>query len=162
MVMAITAAVILVCAVQAMLSRRLLVSAIWLAGTSASVALLIYLLGAPEIAVIELSVGAGLVTILFLFTINMAGDEPIIPRVSLPRPLIWILIGATIALLGWLALPNLNTPITVVVSTTFTQAVWQDRSLDTLLQLVLIFAAALGVLSLLSGKLERPEEEHKS
>ena len=65
----------LVCAALAISAKRLLVSAIWLAGCSALVALLMYLLGAPEIAVIELSVGAGLVTVLFVFAINIAGDE---------------------------------------------------------------------------------------
>ncbi len=67
----------LVCALQAVRSRRLLMSALWLAGASALVALMMYLLGAPEVAVIELSVGAGLVTVLFVFAINIAGEEPL-------------------------------------------------------------------------------------
>jgi uncharacterized MnhB-related membrane protein len=66
---------LLVCAVQAVRVQRLLNSALWLAGASALVALLIYMLGAPEVAVIELSVGAGLVTVLFVFAINIAGEE---------------------------------------------------------------------------------------
>ena len=44
---------ILVCAVQAIRTERLLVSALWLAGTSALVALFMYQLGAPEVAAIE-------------------------------------------------------------------------------------------------------------
>ncbi len=75
------------CAIMAIIAKKLLSSAIWLAGTSALVALLIYLLGAPEVAVIELSVGAGLVTVLFVFAINIAGDEPIKLRAIPPR---WI------------------------------------------------------------------------
>ena len=69
------AAGILASAVLAIVSKRLLVSAIWLAVTSALVALMIYLLGAPQVAVIELSVGAGLVTVLFVFAINISGEE---------------------------------------------------------------------------------------
>ncbi len=63
------------CAVAAVTSKRMLISAIWLALASALVALDMYLLGAPFIAVIELSVGAGLVTVLFVFAINLTGDE---------------------------------------------------------------------------------------
>jgi uncharacterized MnhB-related membrane protein len=60
-----------VCTVMAVRGKHLLVSAIWLAGSSAFVALLLFRMGAPEIAVIELSVGAGLVTVLFVFAINI-------------------------------------------------------------------------------------------
>ncbi|MHB1482597.1 MAG: hydrogenase subunit MbhD domain-containing protein, partial [Bellilinea sp.] len=70
MVHVLIAVVTIVCAILAVRASRLLVSALWLAATSALVALEMYLLGAPEIAVIELSVGAGLVTILFVFAIN--------------------------------------------------------------------------------------------
>ena len=64
----------LLCAVMAVRTQRLLVSALWLAGASALVSLWMYILGAPEVAVIELSVGAGLVTVLFVFAINIAGE----------------------------------------------------------------------------------------
>jgi len=55
------------CGVQAIRAKRLLAAALWLAGVSAAVATLMYSLGAYEVAVIELSVGAGLVTVLFVF-----------------------------------------------------------------------------------------------
>jgi len=58
---------ILASAILAIRTKRLLISAIWLAVASALTAVMIYLLGAPQIAVIELSVGAGLVTVLFVF-----------------------------------------------------------------------------------------------
>lgn len=48
-------------------AKSLLASALWLAGVSARVAALLYDLGAHEVAVVELSVGAGLVTVLLLF-----------------------------------------------------------------------------------------------
>ena len=80
---------IVICALGAVRSRRLLVSALWLAGCSAMVAVMMYLLGAREVAVIELSVGAGLVTVLFVFAINIAGEEIKVVRSILPRPLAW-------------------------------------------------------------------------
>ena len=87
---------LLVCALQAVRAKRLLHSALWLAGASALVALEMYLMGAPEVAVIELSVGAGLVTVLFVFAINIAGEEAISPFLLYPDrwpgylfPLLW-------------------------------------------------------------------------
>lgn len=75
-------------AAQALRARRLLYSALWLAGASALLATIFYQLGAPEVAVIELSVGAGLVTVLFVFAINVAGEEAYVgpPLVPLRRP----------------------------------------------------------------------------
>ena len=52
------------CAYRALISKHLLPSALYLACVSALVSITLYLLGAYEVAVIELSVGAGLVTVL--------------------------------------------------------------------------------------------------
>src|SRR5512133_1206204 len=93
---------LLVCAVQAVRAPRLLHSALWLAGTSALTALEMYLLGAPEVAVIELSVGAGLVTVLFVFSINIAGEETIVLQPIVPRPLTWLVVGSVVGLLAWM------------------------------------------------------------
>lgn len=86
---ALIAAGILISAILAISAKRLLISAIWLAFTSALVALMIYLLGAPQLAVIELSVGAGLVTVLFVFAINISGEEAINLVSPLPKVLVW-------------------------------------------------------------------------
>jgi uncharacterized MnhB-related membrane protein len=147
---ALVVAGILFCAVQAMRSARLLASALWLAGTSALVALLLYLLGAAEVAVIELSVGAGLVTILFVFAINIAGDEPLKPVVLVPRPLAWALVIGAVALLAWLNLPTLAAQAVPGSPALFTKVLWEERGLDTLLQLVIVFVGVLGVLALLA------------
>lgn len=141
---------ILLCAIQAIRSPRLLISAIWLAGTSALVALEMYLLGAPELGVIELSVGAGLVTVLFVFAINIAGDEPLPERSLLPKPLAWLIVGLSLGLLGWLNLPNLAAVFPDLVESQFQTVLWENRGLDTLLQVLLIFAGVLGMLGLLS------------
>ncbi len=142
---------ILVCAIQAIRSQRLLMSALWLAGTSALVSLLLYLLGAPEVAVIELSVGAGLVTVLFVFAINIAGEEAINLRSPLPRVLTWVVVIAATVLVGSMVFPGMATPASVpVAEPPFTTTLWVDRRVDVLLQVVLIFSGVLGVLGLLS------------
>lgn len=150
-----------VCALQAIRSPRLLVSALWLAGTSALVALLIYLLGAPEVAVIELSVGAGLVTVLFVFAINIAGESPLPPKTLLPKPLAILTVAITVIALAWLSLPSLDLPLLAVEASPFQTVLWEDRSLDLLLQIALIFAGVMGVLGLLADDKSRPEKEQE-
>jgi uncharacterized MnhB-related membrane protein len=154
--------VMLVCAFQAMRSPRLLIAALWLAGTSALVALLIFLLGAPELAVIELSVGAGLVTILFVFAINIAGDESIKAETVVPKPLVWIAVLAAVVLLGWFSLPAWSAQVAVASQGLFTKTLWEERGLDTLLQLIFVFAGVLGVLALLAEGHFHPKKEDKS
>jgi NADH:ubiquinone oxidoreductase subunit 6 (subunit J) len=140
-----------VCAVGAILAKRLLVSALWLAGASALVALLLYLLGAPEIAVIELSVGAGLVTVLFVFAITIAGEESLEARSLMPRSLAIGLIGSALLMLGWLCFPRsllIPSPTPAEISA----ILWDQRGLDMLVQVAMIFAGVLGVLGLLAER----------
>lgn len=151
----------IICAIQAIRSSRLLISALWLAGCSALVALLIYLLGAAEIAVIELSVGAGLVTVIFVFAINIAGEETLAIKRLIPRPLTWILLALTLGLLGWLILPHLAAVLPIVDNLPFSKAVWESRSLDVLLQVVLIFSGVLGLLGLLAEGSDAIHPEHR-
>ena len=153
-------AVTLICAFQALRARRLLVSALWLAGSSALVALMIYLLGAQEVAVVELSVGAGLVTILFVFAINIAGEETLPARSLIPRPLSWGLIIVSVLLLGWFILPRLLPVLPAPDSAPFSQVAWDQRGLDMLLQVALIFTGVLGVVGLLvDRKITHPAGE---
>ncbi len=145
---------ILISAIQAIRVKRLLVTALWLASTSALTSIMLYLLGGYRIAVIELSVGAGLVTVLFVFAINIAGEEPI-PSISIiPRPLAGFFVFIAIVIMAWQIIPSsifqveLNTKIGVG----FLQAIWLDRQIDLYLQIVFIFAGVLSMVSLLSEK----------
>lgn len=140
----------LLCAVMTVRSQKLLISALWLAGASALVSLFMYLLGAPEIAVIELSVGAGLVTVLFVFAINIVGDESSKTKEILPQPVSWLLIVLSVGLLAWFGLSG-KVPIAAAVDgSPFSTDFWQSRSADVMLQIAIIFAGALGILGLLA------------
>jgi NADH:ubiquinone oxidoreductase subunit 6 (subunit J) len=141
----------LICAAGAIRARNLLHSTLWLAGTSALVAVVLYGAGARQAGVIELSVGAGLVTVLLVFAIGIAGLETMEGPPSLPVPLLWSLVLVPLALLAGLALPILSQfgdagqqPLGLVL--------WQQRTLDVLGQIVIIFIAALGVLGLAGGR----------
>lgn len=154
---------ILAFAILAISAKRLLISAIWLAITSALVALMLFLLGAPQIAVIELSVGAGLVTVLFVFAINIAGEEVMGLRSALPLPLVWtsivlacgLLIFFIVRSLGFFQLPDATSAVAASV-------LWQERYLDFLLQTVLILAGVLGVIGLLSHSKDAHVVEDKA
>ncbi len=141
----------IICALMAIRAKRLLISAVWLAATSALVALLLYLLGALQIAVIELSVGAGLVTVLFVFAIGIAGEDELDLQAIVPRPLAIGLVAVSLFLLLLMNLPLLgvNIPVVGASSTTFSATLWQQRGADVLVQVVLLFAGVVGVLGLL-------------
>jgi len=144
----------LLCALQAIRAPRLLISALWLAGCSALLALSIALLGAPEVGVVELSVGAGLVTVIFVFAISVAGEESVGTTSIVPRPLAWVLLGLFLFLLIWLTLPGLLLPAAPRDALPFLRALWDARSLDTVLQVALIFSGVLGSLGLLAERKE--------
>jgi NADH:ubiquinone oxidoreductase subunit 6 (subunit J) len=135
------------CAIQAVRAERLLASAVWLAGTSAFTALVIYALGAPQLAVIELSVSAGLVTVVFVLAISISGQEAFTARSLVPKPLALLLTAVALFGLAWLVLPgggSLVPPATGPVN-----VLWNERGLDILAQIVLMLAGVLGVLNLI-------------
>jgi len=156
---AIVAAGILLCAILAVTSKRLLVSAIWLAVTSALVALMLYLLGAQQLAVIELSVGAGLVTVLFVFAINISGEEPLGLKPVMPKTLAWVLVIVAVAMTIFLTLKGGILGLTLQNPSSAAMILWSNRYLDIILQIAFIFCGVLGVLGLLSGGKPEIQEE---
>lgn len=149
-----------VCAILCVRSKPL-TAALWLAVLSAFMAILFFRLGAPEIAVIELSVGAGLITVILAFAISMAEDEAT-PRSLLPRPIAGALVVLACVLLLWLILPRL--PIVVQSATLaapFVVQLWNYRILDVVIQLAIVVAGVIGVLSLL-GETRASRQEQES
>jgi uncharacterized MnhB-related membrane protein len=140
------------CAVLAVWANRLLAASLWLAALSALLALLFYLMGAPRIAVIELSVGAGLVTVLLVFAIGIAGDEAANLKPLVPRPVSLGLGLLVLVLLGWFVLSLAPAPAPVS-EPSLASLLWEGRALDVWIQVVLIFTGVLGVLGLLGGTL---------
>src|SRR5664279_2481209 len=119
--------VMLFSGIQAIRAARLINSALWLACVSALLATLLYGLGAHEVAVIELSVGAGLVTVLFVFAISLAGDEPLPARSVVPKPLAFALVLMFAVLLILFTLPLTATGSTSS-ETSFTVTFWHKLS----------------------------------
>jgi NADH:ubiquinone oxidoreductase subunit 6 (subunit J) len=133
------------CAILAVRAQNLLYSALWLAGLSVIVSIILFLLGANEMAVIELSLSLGLVTILLVLVISMVGvDVPDILRTKWNN---WLFVVPILVLLLVLIWPTLA-PKDAVPNESFSVVLWQDRQLDVLLQIALIFSGTIGLLSL--------------
>lgn len=144
------------CAYRVMSAQQLINTSLWLAAVSALVALQLYLLGAVDVAVIELSVGAGLVTVLFVFAFSIVGEYTMDEQSSILRPIAWVLAGAMMLVLGWFTLP-MPTTQGAPGATTFARMLWEQRGLDIIAQVVLIFAGVLGLMGLLTdSKLQEP------
>ena len=150
--------IILICTVLSIRTKLLLAAALWLAVTSAAVAAFLFALGAHEIAVIELSVGTGLVPVLFVFATSMMGGASSFPASIIPKPLAYGLALGCAALLGAMVLPLVEAaaPTTSDLQP-FGAILWEDRGLDILAQMALIFAGVLSVLNLLAT-IRRPVE----
>jgi NADH:ubiquinone oxidoreductase subunit 6 (subunit J) len=137
-------------AVQSIRAKRLIVSALWLAGVSALLSLLLYMYGAQQVAVMELSVGAGLVTVVFVFAISIAGEEAVGTRSVIPWPLAIGFALLIVFMLAWFVLPQSPAPLVVAgMEASLSSTLWQERGLDVLVQMVIIFAGVLGLLGLL-------------
>jgi uncharacterized MnhB-related membrane protein len=152
----------MICAYCAMTAKRMLTSTLCLAGTSAAVAVILYLLGAYQVAVIELSVGAGLVTVLLVYAISVVGDDATDAGPVIPRSVAIILTVLTVVLFGRMGF-SLTDKGMVVSVPPLVQSLWQQRVLDVWIQMVLIFAGVLGILGLLAeGKrAKRHGDSHK-
>ncbi len=149
------------CAYRAIVSKKILSATIYLACISALISAVIYLLGAAQVAVMELSVGAGLVTVLLVYAVSVVGDDTMDLPSVIPKPLAFVIVGVVTVLLGLMAFPALKTNIDTSVLA-LSISLWQNRVLDVWIQIALIFSGVMGVLGLLSEKTPgRLEEIHK-
>ena len=146
------------CVYRSIVPKKILSAAIYLACISAFVYAVIYMLGAPQVAVIELSVGAGLVSVLLVYAVSVVGDDTLDPPSVVPKPLAFGVIGLASIVLGWMAYPA--TPVSFERgSMDLATSMWQSRVLDAWIQMALIFSGVMGMLGLLSEKTPgRPEE----
>ncbi|HNB55259.1 MAG TPA: hypothetical protein PK530_25130, partial [Anaerolineales bacterium] len=134
-----------VLAYRAMLAKHLMPATLYLAGVSALVTMTLYMLGAYQVAVIELSVGAGLVTVLLVYALSVIGEDTLDPASIIPKPFAFLLVAAVIALMGWMAYPLVLHP-EASGKTLLADVLWKQRALDVWIQIGLIFSGVIGVL----------------
>jgi len=148
----------IVCAYRAMVAKRILSATIYLACISALTSAIIYLLGAAQVAVMELSVGAGLVTVLLVYALSVVGDDATDPSSVIPKPLAFVLVGLTTVLLGWMVFPAIPSYFEKG-SLSLAISLWETRVLDVWIQIALIFSGVMGVLGLLSEQTPQSAKE---
>ena len=146
------------CAYRAIVAKRILSATIYLACISALVSAVIYLLGAAQVAVMELSVGAGLVTVLLVYALSVVGDDALDPASVIPKPLAFGAVGMVVILLGMMVFPAFQINVDQGTST-LADALWQNRVLDVWIQIALIFSGVMGVPGLLSEQTSSKNKE---
>ena len=126
-------------------------AAIGLALTSAVLAVIMYRLFSPLAAVFELSVCAGLITVIFMSTISLAEPLTYSELIKKSKPRIkrfWflpVMLVAVLLLLVPLA-TNLNAPmIASETEKNIYTVLWQTRQLDVFGQILVLFAGIFGV-----------------
>jgi NADH-quinone oxidoreductase subunit J len=137
------------------LMRDLLYSALALALASVLLAVVLFLRGANIAAVFELSVCAGLITVLFVSTVSLTKDSDQKDESPLPRtfilPMAAILLGV-----AWFAarfvVARLPAAAAAPVPGSFADAFWGLRATDLAGQIALILVGVFGMLATLRTK----------
>lgn len=136
-------------AYRAVITTRLLNSSLYLACVSALVSAILYLLDATEVAVIELSVGAGLVTVLLVYALSVVGEDARDLISVIPKPLAFFVVALAAGLIGWMVYPIAPKP-EAQHGLLLADVLWMRRALDVWVQIALIFSGVLGILGLLA------------
>ena len=147
-------------AVWAVMTRSLMMSAVGLAFTSVILSIIIFTLHSPLAAVFELSVCAGLITVVFISTMSLT--KPI-TRTEFKQqtkdrikrywylPVIMILVGLGCALI--LTAPDLK-PLAPSLENDVRNVMWKIRQMDVLGQIIIILAGVFGVVVLFKERMK--------
>lgn len=150
-------------ALGAVMASGLLPAAISLAFTSIVLSLMMFLLGAPLAGVFELSVCAGLITVVFVSTISLTrrlsvDDEKVMVRSHMERfvfvPLVLLIITALFVAFGRNVgeLPSLPN---VTQFNSVRELLWNVRRLDLLGQVLALLAGVFGVIVLFKPEVDK-------
>jgi NADH-quinone oxidoreductase subunit J len=156
----ILAVVAVATALGMLLSRNAVYSALFLVLNFATVAVFYILLGAPFIAMAQITVYAGAIMVLFLFVIMLLGAEQLAPGKALPwqKPLAFflafVLVAESIYLLAFRGVPvgDVIRPETVVNSADFIRelggALFNEYLLPFEVTSILLLVAMVGAIVL--------------
>ena len=134
--------------------RDLLYAAIGLAAASVILSIVLFHFGANVAAAFELSVCAGLITVLFVSTVSLTKDSDQKTEAKLPAmfllPMLALFAGVSYFLVHWLvgALPAPAQAQAV----TFQEVFWGQRTTDVLGQISLVLVGVFGLLAILRAK----------
>jgi NADH:ubiquinone oxidoreductase subunit 6 (subunit J) len=147
--------------VLAILLKDLIKAALSLAVASLFLGIVFFRLSAPYAGVFEISVVAGLITVLFILTIALTKKEGEVSEsklVKLAFPLFFILF----IIIDGLVMKSLLQKIPALPAGpeagTFGEVLWKQRTFDLVAQIGVIFAGVLAVLALFRKKEEDRDE----
>jgi NADH-quinone oxidoreductase subunit J len=145
----------------AIIFKDLLKAALSLAVASLCLGIIFFRLGAPYAGVFEISVVAGLITVLFILTIALTKKEREIKEANLTRiafPLFFILF----LIIDGLVMKSLLQKVPALPSEPeagiFGEVLWKQRTFDLVAQIGVILAGVLAVLALFRKKEDEKDE----
>jgi len=137
--------------ILAVLSKDLIKSAISLAVASLLLGILFFLMGAPYAGVFEISVVAGLITVLFILTIALTKTEGEVREskaVRIAFPLFFVVFIVIDVLVMKGLIPKIQALAGPAETGTFGDVLWKQRTFDLVGQLAVILAGVFAVLAL--------------
>jgi len=153
------------CAILCIVCPNLIKAALWMAGMSAILALIMFLLGAPLAAAFELSVCAGLIPVIFISASSMtkitSREEQEEKRKERHRrfvylPFLLITLGTVLLFVLW---PHVSVllPDTFLTpgSATAQQILWNRRQVDLVGQIVIILVGVYADIVFFKGVREK-------
>jgi NADH:ubiquinone oxidoreductase subunit 6 (subunit J) len=145
---------LVVFSILSVLVRDLLKAAISLAAASIFLALIFFRMNATYAGVFEVSVVAGLITVLFITAIALTrSDEQV--KESKFHLFVFPLFFLALVIIDILVMKNLLGKIPAITSPetgTFGEVLWKERSFDLIGQIGVIFAGVLAVLALFRSR----------
>src|SRR5512138_3517407 len=147
-----TLAALLLFVVRVGVFRDLLYGAISLAMASVMLSLVLFSFGANVAAVFELSVCAGLITVLFVSTVSLTKDSDQKTESRLPAwlmtPMLVVFLGDGYFLALWLTSAVLPVAGPPAVGPSFPETFWGQRFTDVLGQVSVILVGVFGILAM--------------
>jgi len=138
--------------VLALLLRDLLKAAVALAVASIMLGIIFFRMGAPYAGVFEISVVAGLITVLFILTIALTKPGEDVKESKL-ADIVFPLFFIAFIIIDALVMKGLMRKIPAVPGSpegaAFGDVLWKGRTLDLIGQIAVIFAGVFSVLALL-------------
>jgi NADH-quinone oxidoreductase subunit J len=147
--------------ILAILLKDLLKDALSLAVASLFLGIIFFRLGAPYAGVFEISVVAGLITVLFALTVALTRKDSEVQEARLTRlvfPLFFIIFLIIDALVMKGLLQQVPALPAGPETGTFGEVLWKSRTFDLVAQLGVILAGVLAVLALFRKKEEDKDE----
>jgi NADH-quinone oxidoreductase subunit J len=150
---------IVVSSLFAVMKRNTLKAIIALAIVSATLTIVMFMLGAPLAAVFELSVCAGLVTAIFISTISLTDNRTAVQDEAFKKkrrakyiylPIIIIVVVGIVFIMK--PALNFSSATSTAIQSSVQHTIWHERNLDIAGQIIVILAGVYGVVILFKEK----------